>query len=99
MTLQPKPATLNETLQLIEEAGDDTVLVQVVVPSATDTQSAVLALWSCWWGRWIGTLDCSFSWCQEFWLAEVRLPADKRNLLTAVLKDLLSIKNAICLFT
>ncbi|MFY3138370.1 hypothetical protein ACOTFF_13955 [Achromobacter xylosoxidans] len=88
----------SEAIEITREACSGWIslrlrLEDVPVEAADD----VLSLLSCWWMRWIGEMDCAFFQNENAWQVDCRLEPTDRAMLPHVLRDLLAIKNSVCL--
>ncbi|WP_241081799.1 hypothetical protein [Achromobacter xylosoxidans] len=87
-----------EAIEIAREEFSGSIAVRLRLESVpADAADDVLSLLSCWWLRWIAEVDCAFFKNESAWYVECRLDPTDRAMLPQVLRDLLAIKNSVCL--
>jgi len=88
-------ATYREAIDLASDESGGFIMLSLTLPNISEAASAdMLALLTCWWLRWIGTVDCAFFRTAEAWELHCRIDKTNRAVLTQVMRDILTIKNA-----
>lgn len=67
-----------------------------MIPSSHYVFDDVLSLLSCWWLRWVVTIDCDFHFDGHVWHVHCHMPLETCRALPHVLRDLLTIKSVVC---
>ena len=91
-------STCHEAIQLTRDEAGGSITVTLRLNEVSENASNdMLTLLSCWWLRWIAALDCAFFQDEEGWQMHCRLEPTDHAMLSQVLRDMLAIKNSVCL--
>lgn len=89
----PRP----EAVELSRNDADGSISLSLsMTPNGEYVFDDVLSLLSCWWLRWVVTIDCDFHYDGNAWHVHCHLQLDTRRVLPQVLRDLLTIKSVVC---
>ena len=86
-----------EAVEVRRDDSDGSISVSLcIAPNGVCDVDDVLSLLSCWWLRWVAAIDCHFHYDGRAWQVHCHLQMDAHRILPHVLRDLLTIKTAVC---
>ena len=85
----------SESIDIRRDESDGAI--ELAMRIEADVFDDALALLSCWWLRWISSTDCAFFHDDGAWHTRCRLQSRDHGILPHVLRDMLAIRNALCM--
>ena len=86
-----------ESTTVRRDESSKSIEVTVRIDADVDAIDDAIALLSCWWLRWIDRIDCAFFPHDYAWHMHCRIDPPEQSVLSHVLRDMLAIRNALCL--